>query len=377
MPTIVTAGSPEISRQPSRAAPRSRDGRRAYPVAMEVLIARLSHLDSYAEGALRVVLFYDTLMRRRVDLDGLARASAGLAECVAGIRLDGSGRVVRRSPDGSPPAATSQPSSTAPVTLDDEEIGAVWLERAGAPGPMDDVLLDRLAIAAAAVVERYGPAQTTMADPALVELTISADTDDAARARALRLLGFAPDLPVRVAAVRSPRPLDQVAGLVGRSRPVKAAPLADAGVILATTLDPAGFPAGVRAGIGAAAGPDRSWREACTALRFTTARRPVVHYGDLGALALLADVPRDVARDNPDVAAVARLAADTDDLDTLDAYCATGSLRRAAEMLHLHHSSVARRLDQLGRTLGFELTDPAGLLRAGLALTAWRLLEPL
>jgi Trypsin-co-occurring domain 2 len=30
----------------------------------------------------------------------------------------------------------------------------------------------------------------------------------------------------------------------------------------------------------------------------------------------------------------------------LDAYCATGSVRPAAELLHLHHGSVARRLDQ-------------------------------
>jgi hypothetical protein len=69
---------------------------------------------------------------------------------------------------------------------------------------------------------------------------------------------------------------------------VKAAPLTDAGVILATTVDPARFPAGVRAGIGAADSPDRSWRQARTALRFTTPRQPVVHHDDLGALALLA-----------------------------------------------------------------------------------------
>jgi len=236
-------------------------------------------------------------------------------------------------------------------------------------------VLDRLAIAAAAVLERYGPARTTMADPALVELVVSAGSDQAARARALRLLGFAADLPVRVAAVRSQLPLDQLAGLVCAARPVKAAPLADVGVLLATTVDPARFPPGVRAGIAAAERPDRSWRQARTALGFTTARQPVVHYDDLGALALLAHVPQDAARDNADVAAVARMAANPQDLETLDAYCATGSLRRAAERLHLHHSSVARRLDQIGKTLGIELTEPTGLVRARLALTAWRLLD--
>ncbi|WP_327674572.1 helix-turn-helix domain-containing protein [Kitasatospora sp. NBC_00458] len=343
---------------------------------MEALADRLSQLDSHVHGAIRVVAFYDTLMRRRVDLAALARASAGLAECVAGVRLHGAGRTIRMTADGREASAPSAPaSSTAPVTLDDEEIGAVWLERPGPPNPLDDVLLDRLAIAVAAAAERYGPARTTMADPALVELVVGSDGDEAARARALRLLGFDAGRPVRVVAVRSPLPLDRIGGLVCPDHPVKAARIADTGVILAGAVDAARFPAGVRAGLGAAVRPDLSWREARTALRFTTARRPVVRHEELGSLALLADVPPEAVRNNADVAAIARIADSPEELETLDAYCATGSLRRAADLLHLHHSSVARRLEQTARTLGIELTEPAGLLRAGLALTAWRLLD--
>ncbi|MEV0666777.1 PucR family transcriptional regulator [Actinomadura luteofluorescens] len=343
---------------------------------MEALVERLSGLDPQVDGMIRVVMFYDTLMRRRVDLPALARASAGLAECVAGIRLHGTGRVIRVAPDGRNASGPPAPASTtAPIVLDEEEIGTVWLERPGPPGPLDEAVLDRLAIAAAAVFERYGPARTTMADPALVELVITPDGDEAARARALRLLGFAADLPVRVAAVRSPRPLDRVGALVCPGRPVKAAPLAGVGVILAAAIDAARFPADVHAGIGAAARPDHAWREARTALRFTGAREPVVRYEDLGALALLAEIPSAAARGNADVAAIARLAGARDDLDTLEAYCATGSLRQAADHLHLHHSSVARRLEQLAKTLGFELTEPSGLTRARLALTLWRLLD--
>ncbi|MBO0686315.1 MAG: helix-turn-helix domain-containing protein [Candidatus Dormibacteraeota bacterium] len=343
---------------------------------MDALAARLSLLDSEAEGALRVVMFYDTLMRRRVDLPALARASAGLAACPVGIRLDGTGRTIRFSPQGRPAAPQPQPASTtAPITLDEEEIGTVWLERPGPPVSLDDLLLDRLAIAAAAVVERYGPARTAMADPALVELVVSPGSDEASRARALRLLGFPAALPVQVVAVESQLPLDRLCSLVSPAQPVKAAPLADVGVILARTVDTARFPAGVRAGIGAAESPDRSWREARTALLFTTSRQPVVRYDDLGALALLAQVPQEAARDNADVAAIARVAGNPEDLQTLDAYCAAGSLRLAAERLHLHHSSVARRLERLGESLGIELTQPDGLIRARLALTLWRLLE--
>ena len=75
------------------------------------------------------------------------------------------------------------------------------------------------------------------------------------------------------------------------------------------------------------------------------------------------------------MAAIARMAGNPEDLKTLDAYCVAGSVRRAAELLHLHHSSVARRLEQLGKTLGIDLTEPTGLTRARLALTAWRLLN--
>src|SRR5687768_18254357 len=110
---------------------------------MEALAVRLSGLDPHLDGAMRIVGFYDTLMRRRVDLPALARTSAGLAECVAGIRLHGTGRAIRVSPDGREAAVPPQPASTtAPITLDEEEIGTVWLERAGPPNPLDDVVLD-------------------------------------------------------------------------------------------------------------------------------------------------------------------------------------------------------------------------------------------
>jgi hypothetical protein len=94
-------------------------------------------------------MFYDTLMRRRVDLPALARASAGLAGCVAGIRLHGTGRAIRLGPDGrpasNPPAAAS---TSVQITLDQEEVGTVWLERSGPSLSLDEMLLDRLAIAA-------------------------------------------------------------------------------------------------------------------------------------------------------------------------------------------------------------------------------------
>ena len=343
---------------------------------MEAIVARLSQLDPHAQGALRLVMFYDTLMRRRVDLPTLVRSSAGLAECVAGLRLHGTARPVRFAPDGTPAADPPAPASiSAPVILDEEEIGTVWLERTGALTALDDTLLERFALAVGAVVERYGPARTTMADPALVELAIGTRTDEAARARALRLLGFAAGTPLHVVALATRQPLDDIGARVCPQRPVKAARLDEVGVLLATTLERDRFPVGVRAGVGTAQALDRSWEQARTALRFTTAHRPVVEHAELGALALLARVPRDAVRAESDVAAVARLAENSEDVAMLETYCAAGSLRRTATLLHRHHSSVARRLAQIGDALGFPLTTPPGLVRATLALTAWRLTQ--
>ncbi|MDJ0346467.1 hypothetical protein QMK19_33470 [Streptomyces sp. H10-C2] len=46
---------------------------------------------------------------------------------------------------------------------------------------------------------------------------------------------------------------------------------------------------------------------------------------------------------------------------------------RAAVLLHLHHSSIARRPEQIRKTLSIELTEPTALTQARLALTARRL----
>ncbi|MBE1609646.1 hypothetical protein [Actinopolymorpha pittospori] len=49
--------------------------------------------------------------------------------------------------------------------------------------------------------------------------------------------------------------------------------------------------------------------------------------------------------------------------------------RSSRSSLRRRRRSVARRLEQIGKALRIDLTEPTGLTRARLALTAWRLLD--
>jgi sugar diacid utilization regulator len=122
-----------------------------------------------------------------------------------------------------------------------------------------------------------------------------------------------------------------------------------------------------------------SWRQARLALRFAApgaADTAVVDHAELGSLALLADLPVDRLRRDPDVRALESLAgspAGAADVAVLEAFCRAGSLRQAASGLHLHHSSVAARVAHLEDVLGWRLDEPEGRFRAHLALLARRL----
>ncbi|SFQ62753.1 hypothetical protein [Amycolatopsis rubida] len=156
---------------------------------MKGLLLRLSAVDSGAETAVRVIAYFDELIARRATLPELLRATAFLAESVAGFAVptapcSGTGR----------PANPVAPPGT----------GRVWLERAGEPGPLDDLVLDPV---------EPPPAAPHLADPALVELVLGEQAAD----RALTLLGLDTAPPLRVVAVASGTGRDACAGAANRS----------------------------------------------------------------------------------------------------------------------------------------------------------------
>ncbi|BCN76834.1 PucR family transcriptional regulator [Prescottella equi] len=368
---------------------------------MDRLLARLSGLDAGAEAAVRVIAAFDRLVERQVPIGALTRATAALAQCVAGIsRPDDA--VVRFAPNGDR-LDDEYPDAWQPRRCGDGV--TVWLERPSLPNELDDLVLERFALAARALTpSRDGLQPRDIADPALTEVLISGSHSAEDRARAIRLLGLDPYRPIRVVAVATTSGDDAdlaARALVSRVRSAavgwtRVTPIGSlAAAIFQPRSDPSTVVSDLRgapgtaaaphtlAGVGSAVPPHlarQSWLQGKLALRFAEAGTvsAVIDHDQLGAVALLADVPPDRLAANPDVVALSVLTA-TDggriELEAVGALCRTGSLRQAAASLHMHHSTVAARIARAELKLGWSFADPSDVLRASIALHALQLLR--
>ncbi|WP_410538829.1 PucR family transcriptional regulator [Streptomyces sp. KL2] len=327
---------------------------------MKGLLLRLSALDADAATAVRVIAHFEALLGGALDPVTLTRSTAGLAGCAAGLELP-DGRTARFAPGG---AALAGAPAHVSGRVDLEPAGRVWLERPGAPGPFDELVLEWMAIAARVLAGRPRPTRTPRAaDPALVELVLSGREAVEDRARALRLLGLEPGTPLRVIAVAADagagsgtgRGADagvEAVALLGRGAlrgTVRVARVGSLGAVLVQRRDgasdgpgacggqaasgsrPGGTasPAaelraamrervrersaarrpvpGTRVGIGSGADPldaHASWAQARSALRFAVAgasEEAVADHDELGPLVLLADIPVERLRAQADV----------------------------------------------------------------------------
>ncbi|MET7339570.1 helix-turn-helix domain-containing protein [Nonomuraea sp. NPDC005650] len=340
---------------------------------MKHLLLRLSELDARAGDELRVISFFDALLQNGTDLDRLLIEAARLAECPVGVSVPGLGVHRRVSADGGTPDGPADPDAR---KLGLANGGEVWIERRGPAYPIDAMLIERFAIACAAVLGKRDPGPA-FGDPALVELVLSSAVDEAGRCRALKLLGLRPDRPVQVFAVAG-----DASGLGGRAARlgelhgvvVSGPPWPDA---LASTSSRAGVSPRVPSASAA-----RAWHQARTALRFAGPGElwgRVVHWDRLGGFALLAEhLPYEAVGGSPDVAALDRLAEGANGesvLATLDVFAASDSIRRTAARLYIHRTSVAARLARAESELGFPVQSAQGRARLTLALTLRRLGE--
>ena len=315
---------------------------------MKDLAVRLAALDADAGAALRVISYFDSLVEARAGLQSIVRGAAVLADCPARL-VDRERRVhIRVSPSGQaawldePPEETWLRTEVGPATL--------WLERAGPPGPVEAMILERAAGAARAVLDRTR-GRTRTADPASVELIVDASAPPDVRLQAARHLGltesgYAVALDNGARVLSGPLPT-----LPGRAGIGPTTPILD-------------LPA--------------SWAAARVALRFAaegTDEDPgeqVVRATELGALALLVEVHDQPAL--PDVKALAHAASAAPwMLTTLHTMAASISLRAAATTLRVHHSTLQDRITHAEHLLGWTVREPQGRLRLQLALALRRL----
>ncbi|WP_029432523.1 helix-turn-helix domain-containing protein [Blastococcus sp. URHD0036] len=320
---------------------------------MNDLALRLAELDPQASAAVRVVGHFDSLMTSRAGLQSIVRGAATLAGCPVRLVDPLRRRTVRVRADGVVEAPEEEPDAAWPSAEVSADGAVLVLERTGPVGTVEAVVLERAAAAAAAVLART-PSRGRGHDPALVEMVLDAGVDEAERLAAARRLG----LPAACRAV---------------------APWGGAGLVVAAGEEP---PPGRRAGIGDVVAPAElpaSWAAARLALRLTaegTETDPgprVVSAESLGALALLVRAADDEPGPLPDVRTLHRAAGTAPwVLATLAAVVEAPSLRGAARLLQVHHSTLQDRLASAEAMLGWDLKTAEGRLRLHLALALRR-----
>jgi hypothetical protein len=315
---------------------------------MKDLAVRLAALDADAGAALRVIAYFDSLVEARAGLQSIVRGAAVLADCP--VRLTDDERRVRIRVTAAGVSAWLDEAPAPEWMSTTSGTATLWLERAGSPGPVDAMILERAAGAARAVLDRTR-GRAPAADPASAELIVDASAPADVRLQAARRLGLAESayviaLPTEIRVLSGPLP--KLPGRAGIGPP-------------AAILD---LPA--------------SGTAARVALRFAaegTDQDPgpqVVHAAELGALALLAQVGDQSSA--PDVKALEHAAAAAPwMLTTLHTMAASISLRAAATALRVHHSTLQDRITHAEHLLGWNVRAPQGRLRLQLALALRRL----
>ncbi|WP_226345538.1 helix-turn-helix domain-containing protein [Agilicoccus flavus] len=336
---------------------------------MRDLIVRVAVSDDDAASALRVISHFDALVEHGASTAAMVRAAAALAGTVAGwhdrdraTRVDATGRTL------SDPAPSPDPRWPR-LGLDHAQTSAVWIERAGEPGPLDRLIVERCAQALRTKLPRAGmPASPED----LTRLACESEVTDRERAEALRALGLTGPLTV----VATPAPVVPRArqrclldggwvALAATGAPVDAAALAPGTARLGSSAVLDGDVPGAVA---------RARRALALSVDPTLGAPTHVAFEDLGALSTIAEsLTPEAARSAPAVVELEALRARRPWVPaTICAVTTESSLRRAAARLHVHHSTLQARLEWLAGALGYAPAEAEGRQRAAAAWAVWR-----
>ncbi|MFC5752415.1 helix-turn-helix domain-containing protein [Actinomadura rugatobispora] len=363
---------------------------------------------SWAEAALgrlrRGMDGLDALLGSGADLEAVVRRAAGSFGFAMGVRT-ADGTVVSGGRDGSLSAGPPPPGArcrrlpggshvwlhsgdgTAP------ENGEAPASAGGSPADLEELVLRCFGDAVERTIARSGERQTAADIHTAVDGLASAED----RRHALRRLGLRDRAPVMLLALAGPAAgVERVLGQIRTLAPVVHHVRDDrVHLVLADGLGGVRelhMPLGVRGAFtppGPASRAPEAWRHARNALRFALpstretgpyrkSEAVLVDSSALGSYAILAEqLGAEGLAQVPDVQRLAQLLRDSGpEMErTLLAVAATDSLRQAARTVHLHHNSVAHRVQRAEKVLGFSCTVPYGRARLLLTLTLHRLLE--
>jgi len=343
-----------------------------------------------AEVAARVGAGLDELAERGAGLLEVLEYAADETACSVGVTFPGA-RAIAAAPVGFEHPG-GQPASAA--TRDLPGVGTVWLAADGRRWEPStaDLLLRRLTIAVKVALLSHAVPEV---QPAALEAMVDEAADRSSRIRALPLLGLDERSEVTVFAVLASSESSRAFadGVRPFASSVLLGPIGRLHLLVAKDLDPDAsldVPVGVRvafSGPSPAVDAAEAWRLAHLALRFTLpSPRPrgpyemseavLIDAADMGVYAVLAESlsPQRIAG-VLDVCRLNELVREQgpDMLVCLEAVSATESVRKAARQLHLHHNSIALRVERAERYLGFSFTEPYGRNRLFLALVLRRL----
>jgi len=401
---------------------------------MQWVLPYVTDLDASGESLVAAVAAFEDATGREDSLDSLLQLASDLTGMVAGCmdQLNDREQLTPGAPammpiDGLRPA--DLPSDRAVeaegrlmrrVDRRGRSIGVVWLGGHQEHWTtLHDAVLDRLAFATALECARVDAARQAelRLDPAALETLVAGGQSAEQCAYLAKRAGMSEQTEYVVVAARAPRQdlhPRVMADVVRRSLEVtglltRGFEVAEVAVVVTdarTDVDERlAAPGTIKAlarcgavlGIGMPALPRdlaRSWHQARGAMALAPLLdgAPVRRFDDLGALALLGEIPARSIEATPDVRVLRRLLdfpAGEEDLRLLETFCETGGLRATAALMHMHHSSVRYRIDRLERELGFALEGGAGMLRALLAVkllkiqlleagaaTEWRTMAP-
>ena len=331
---------------------------------MQELLGRIAALDPTATRGLRVIARFDELIIGNVNTRALLSAAASLAGCNAGFQQDQPSRVVRVNPEGEI-CPGGEPTGQ---VLHPNEGLTVWLEREGPKRANDDIIIERLALA---VRIRCGQGHHEVDNRCDLAVLLDGSSPVDERQLAAARLGLRPTATHRVVAaplfalwnVRPNAPEDVV--------PTSSGPIHAFVVPNACTMVDAN-----PAGVGIATPVEHlhhSFRTAMLALRLCAPpATPVVSADEYGSLiGLLADTSLEAHI--PDVDLLDHVMAHSWAPSTLDALIQAGSVRQAARLCGVHHSTLQTRLDAISNIVGFDPLDGVGRTRLGIAYLVWRL----